>query len=105
VTLVPTPGRGGVSRGGGPGGALYGEEHQGSDAFQSQKLPPGRAPSRDWRVTGVTRSAPTVDPQRPGEAGGAGAAGSGAPTGQRRVLPQHRDVVRTFFGGTPPTGK
>ncbi len=92
------PGRGGITRGRGDAPMVYGKEtpeHTGS--FKAEKLPPGAVIPTEWEVTGLSRAAPDVAPQRDANAGGAGEEGIGKTTGGYHIAPRHRKIIRKFY--------
>lgn len=92
------PGKGGITRGRADAPLHFLNNTAGDTAgFGAKRLPRGKAIPKQWEVVGVTRSEAEVDPQRDTGAGGAGAAGSGEVSWQRRLAPRHRKVVRKFF--------
>lgn len=82
----------------------WGEESSGDTSkFEAQALPDARyADPENSEIVGLGAAAPTVDPQA--EAPGAGAieASGGQSAWRRRLAPNHREAVRTWFG---PGGK
>ena len=92
-------GVGGISRGGGSTGLLWGDESRGDlDSFEAQLLPAGQALDLASSATlGVSAEIPQVAPV--GEAAGLqdveGATGKA--TWRRRLSPRHRDAVNSFF--------
>lgn len=70
-------------------------------SLEAQRLPRGAKPGTEWTPLGVTRAVPEVQPQRPGQAGGAGEAGTGAASWRRRLSPEHREAVKRFFDQDP----
>ena len=92
------PGRGGVTRGRGDAFlGMTGNTEGTTEAFQTQRLPPGGAPSREWARVGLSRGTPETNPVRDTGAGSAGAEGSGEASWRRRLAPRHREAVKRFF--------
>lgn len=94
------PGQGGVSRGRGDAEMTWGEETPGeTDPFESKTLPDARyADPEHTGIVGIGAAAPPVDPQAEAPGSGAIEASGGQSAWRRRLAPQHRDAVRTWFG-------
>lgn len=94
------PGRGGISRGRGDAEMTWGKE---SDLdgikFKETVLPPGQTDKPRDETTGVSASAPTVDPAAtaPRNAARGDAVTSGDETWNRNVRPRHRPVLKKYF--------
>jgi hypothetical protein len=92
-------GVGGVTRGGGSTGLLWGDESQGDlEKFEPKLLPPGQFLDLENSATmGIATDVPEVAPNA--EASGLvdveGATGKA--TWRRRLNPRHRDAVSSFF--------
>ena len=101
------PGKGGITRGRGDAHLEYKNQTKGAtDAFKAKRLPPGRQPSKEWELSGLRRSTPTVQPERAGASGSQGDGGAGEASWRRRLAPRYRDVVRRYFStGSPTAGE
>ncbi len=90
-------GLGGVSRGGGSTGLLWGDESEG-EAFESKLLRPSRFPD----IENSAALAESVDvPEVAPDGEGAGLVDVQGSTGEaawrRRLSPRHREAVQEFF--------
>jgi hypothetical protein len=98
--LGAIPGNGGVSRGRGDAEMTWGEETQGDrDAFESKTLPDATyADAEHSELVGIGAAAPTVDPHAEAPGTGAIESSGGQSAWRRRLAPQHREAVRSWFG-------
>jgi len=100
--LGQAPGVGGISRGGGSTGLLWGDESVGDrDRFETKLLPPTQFLDLESSArVGLGADVPEVAPV--GEGAGLvdveGSAGKAA--WRRRLSPRHRHAVSTFFSSS-----
>ncbi|MBL8861436.1 MAG: hypothetical protein JNK02_05435 [Planctomycetes bacterium] len=94
------PGRGGVSRGRGDAELTWGEETPGAvDRFEPRTLPDARyADPEHSSIVGLGAAAPVVDARAEAPGAGTVQASAGEGAWRRRLAPQHRAAVRTWFG-------
>lgn len=92
------PGKGGITRGRADAFlGLTNDTQGGTNAFRAERLPKGKAASREWVRIGTSRSTPETNPVRDTGPGGAAAEGAGEASWRRRLAPRHRDAVKRFF--------
>lgn len=93
------PGTGGITRGGGSGGDLFGDDWRDDlEGFKATRLPSARhADPGSSTTVAVTVEAPEVAPE--GEAAGLVDVGGaeGEAVWRRRLAPRHRGAVERFF--------
>jgi hypothetical protein len=94
------PGRGGVTRGGGPTELTWGDDAEANGAkFKEIVLPPGTPDQPDKEIIAQSASAPEIEPaaNAPRAAGQAAGPETGRQTWNRTLRPRHRAAVRSYF--------
>jgi len=79
-----------------------GETAQSAERFAEQALPPGVIDREHSQVIGIGAGAPRTAPTEEGAQRAATELSAGEASWKRRLAPQHRSAVRSFFGGDPP---
>jgi hypothetical protein len=93
-------GVGGVSRGPGHVSLDYsGESSRASERFVEHALAPGALDLENSRLLGVGAGAPRTDPTAEASQQLPTVLSAGEASAKRRLSPQHREAVRSFFGG------
>jgi len=100
IALSAGGGQGGVSRG--PGHApldFNGETAENAERFAEHALPPGALDLERSQLLGVGAGAPQESPSAEASSKVSTQLSAGEASWKRRLAPQHREAVRTFFSG------